>query len=211
MSIKQQPLFNLTRFSNCIVAIIKKVIISRYHPSGLFIDRKWNQTMSKKIKIKAAVQNKDAEIIIKQHPHWTYVIEGRQGRAMGNLVLTNRRLLFLHKIEAGPEVSASIRKLADAPIETVLDHALTLHKNCFQMPLSSITRVGIGAYVRFPFPYFYLKVYYRRGKKQASNVVNFQFRRKKTIIIFHPQLIEDLGWRKAIKRVLKETARLNKK
>jgi hypothetical protein len=181
------------------------------YPSELFIDRKWKRSMGKKIKIKAAVQNKDAEIIIKQHPHWTYRIEGRLNRGVGNLVLTNRRLLFLHKIDSSPEVSASIKKLADAPIETVLDHALALHKNSFQMPLSSITRVGIGAYLRFPFPYFNLKVYFRRAKKQASTTVNFQFRREKNAILLHPQLLEDLGWRRTINRVLKETARLNKK
>lgn len=167
--------------------------------------------MGKRVNIKEAVQNKDAEIIIRQHPHWTYVIEGRRGRAMGNLVLTNRRLLFLHKIEASPSVSASIRKLADAPIDTVLDHALTLHKNCFQVPLSSITRIGIGAFIRFPFPYFYLKVSYRRGNKKAIQITNFQFRRKKTDILLHPQIVSDWGWMRVIRRTLKETARLNKK
>ena len=154
------------------------------------------------------VQDIKEEIIIRQHRHWTRWLEARRTMGEGNLILTNRRLLFLHKIEASPSVTASIKKLADAPIETVLNHALTLHKNCFQIPLPSIIRIGIGAFVRFPFPYFYLRVSYLKGRKQTPQTAAFQFRRPKSEIIFHPQVIADLGWMIAIKRAIRETVRL---
>jgi len=34
-------------------------------------------------------------------------------------VLTNRRLMFLNVIQSSPEVTESIKKLADAPMEVV--------------------------------------------------------------------------------------------
>ncbi len=151
------------------------------------------------------------ETIIRQHRHWTRWIEARRAMGEGNLVLTNRRLLFLHRIESSPDVAASIKKLADAPIETVLDHALTLHKNCFQIPLQSILKVGIGVFVRFPFPYFYLSVSYYRGKKQTPHTTAFQFRRPKSEIIFHPQVIADWCWVMAIKRALRNMGTLKTK
>ena len=164
--------------------------------------------MHKTDKIKTAVQDKKLEIIIRQHRHWTRWIEARRTMGEGNLVLTNRRLLFLHRIEDSPDVAASIKKLADAPMEAVLNHALTLHKNCFQIPLPSIIRVGIGAFVRFPFPYFYLSVSYHKGKKQTPHTAAFQFRRAKSEILFHPQIIADWGWMIAIRRAIQETVRL---
>jgi len=146
------------------------------------------------------------EFIIRQHRHWTRWLQSRWTLGEGNLVLTNRRLLFLHRIESSPEVTASIKKLADAPIETVLNHALTLHKKCFQIPLSSITGIGIGAYFRPPFPYCYLKVSYLKGKQQIPQTVAFQFKRPKHEIMLHQQLITDLGWKRAIRRAIRETA-----
>lgn len=149
------------------------------------------------------VHEAKSEVIIRQHRHWTHRVESLRVVGQGNLVLTNRRLLFLHKIEASPEVGASIKKLADAPIETVLDHALTLHKGCLQIPLASIARVGIGAVSGFPFPHFCLTVSYYEGKKRNPRVVAFQFKRPKSVVFQSPQIISDIRWRKAILRAMK--------
>ena len=164
--------------------------------------------MNKTDKIKTEVRDKKSEIIVRQHRHWTRWIEAGRTMGEGNLVLTNRRLLFLHRIQASPDVSASIKSLADAPMETVLNHALTLHKNCFQIPLPSIIRVRIGAFVRFPFPYFYLNVSYYEGKKQTPHTAAFQFIRSKSEVLFHPQIIADLGWMIATRRAIQETGQL---
>lgn len=149
------------------------------------------------------VHDKNLEVIIRQHRHWTHRVEGLRVVGQGNLVLTNRRLLFLHRIDASPEVGASIRKLADAPIDTVLDHALTLHKGCLQIPLSAIARVGIGAVSGFPFPHFCLTVYYYEGRKRTPRVAAFQFKRPKAVTFQSPQIISDIRWRKAILRAIR--------
>ena len=133
--------------------------------------------MQKKEEIKTVSQDENPESIIRQHRRWTNWIENRRIMGEGSLILTNRRLLFLHKIETSPDVAASIKKLADAPIETVLDHALTLHKNCFQIPLLSIIQVGVGAFAGFPFPQFYLSVSYFKGKKQNIHTAAFKFKK----------------------------------
>jgi hypothetical protein len=154
--------------------------------------------MDKIDKVKTAVQDSKLETIIRQHRRWTNWVEPRRIRGEGSLILTNRRLLFLHRIEASPSVAASIKKLADAPIETVLDHALTLHKDNFQIPLSSIVQVGICSLVGFPFPYFYLSVFYLEGKKMTPHTAAFQFRNST-----QPQIIMDWGWKGAIRRTIK--------
>lgn len=120
------------------------------------------------------------------------------------MVLTNRRLLFLHRIEASPVVTASIKKLADAPVETVLNHALTLHKKCFQISLSSIVNTGIGIFAGFPIPHFYLWVTHLKGKNQVINTVAFQFTTTQHGIFFEPQIITDWGWKGAIQRAVRE-------
>ena len=158
--------------------------------------------------IKAVVQDKTQEIIIRQHRHWTRWMIAYRTVGEGNLVLTNHRLLFLHRIDSSPEVTASIRQIADAPIETVLNHALTLHKNCLQIPLHNITRVGIGSFMRFPFPYFYLTITYLKSRKQTPYTVNFQFLRPKHELSFYPQIVQDFSWMNSIKWAIRETIRM---
>ncbi|MCX6011909.1 MAG: hypothetical protein NTV30_00555 [Chloroflexi bacterium] len=162
--------------------------------------------MQKTDKVKITPHDKKLEIIIKQHRHWTHWISVHHKTEQGNLVLTNHRLLFLHKITDSPNVAASIKELADAPIETVLNHALTLHKNNFQIPLSSIIRVRTSSVFVFPFPHFYLRVSYRKGKNPTIHNAAFQFVRYKSSKIFHPQIIADWGWMKAIRRTIREKA-----
>jgi hypothetical protein len=154
------------------------------------------------------VDPENVETIIRQHRRWTHWVEDHRILGEGSLVLTNRRLLFLHRIESSPEVAASIKKLADAPMETVLDHALTLHKNSFQMPLSSIIQVGIGSFAGFPFPIVYLTVVYLKGKKLAPHTVAFQFRKSGSGIFPQPQIIVDWNWKRAIRKAIEDTGRI---
>lgn len=160
--------------------------------------------------IKTTGQNENLEIIIRQHSRWTHCVEGRRTIGKGSLVLTNRRLLFLHQIEASPDVASTIKKLADAPIEMVLNHALTLHKNCFQIPLSSIIRVGIGGFARFPFPHPNLSVSYLKDKKLTFQMAAFQFEKPGSGLRFQPQIITDWGWKRSIQRAIREMDRLKK-
>ncbi|MBN1690924.1 MAG: hypothetical protein JW901_07875 [Dehalococcoidia bacterium] len=147
------------------------------------------------------------ETIIKQHRRWTLWIEDNRTMGEGSLVLTNRRLLFLNRIESSPEVTASIRELADAPVEKVLDHALTLHKNCFQMLLSSIMRVEIISLFGFPFPRFRLSIIFLKGKKLTPHTAEFTFRTYGSGMLTQPQIIADWGWKSAIKKAIQKTGR----
>jgi hypothetical protein len=158
--------------------------------------------------IRTAGQDKNLETIIRQHRRWTRLVEGSRPTGEGSLILTNRRLLFLHRIGSSPDVSASIKKLADAPIETVLDHALTLHKSSFQIPLSSIMQVGIVTLFGFPFPNFCLSVFYLAGKKLTPHTAAFQFGKSQSYMFSKPQVIMDWSWKRAIRRAIQETGRL---
>lgn len=158
--------------------------------------------MNKTDEIKTA--GLDDETIIRQHRRYTHWLEGRKTIGEGSLVLTNHRLLFLHRIESTPEVTASIKKLADAPIKAVLDHALTLHRNCFQIQLSSIVQVGIGIFAGFPLPHFYLWINYLKGKNQILHLASFQFGNPQPGIFFQPQVFVDLGWKNSIQQAMRE-------
>jgi hypothetical protein len=158
--------------------------------------------------ISTAGQDENLETIIRQHRRWTRLVEGSRPTGEGSLILTNRRLLFLHRIKSSPDVTASIKKLADAPIETVLDHALTLHKRSFQIPLTSIMQVGIVTLFGFPFPHFCLSVLYLAGKKLAPYTAAFQFGKSQSDMFSKPQVIVDWSWKRAIRRAIQETGRL---
>jgi hypothetical protein len=161
--------------------------------------------------IRNAGQDENLETIIRQHRRWTRLVEGSRPIGEGSLILTNRRLLFLHRIKSSPDVTASIKKLADAPIETVLDHALTLHKRSFQIPLTSIMQVGIVTLFGFPFPHFCLSVLYLAGKKLAPYTAAFQFGTSQSDMFSKPQVIVDWSWKRAIRRAIQETGRLDSK
>lgn len=152
--------------------------------------------------IKKADQGAGEETIIRQHRRWTHLLEKRKTVGQGSLILTDRRLLFLHRVEDSPEIKASIRKLADAPMAAVLDHALSLHKKSFQIPLSAIVRVEVGTFAGFPLPHFFLWLSYLKGRNNIVHEVSFQFTTIQRGIFFEPQLITDLGWKRAIQKTI---------
>jgi hypothetical protein len=149
-------------------------------------------------------QNTEAERILKEHRRWTQWIENPRAMRLGGLVLTNRRLIFLHKIESSPDIKDNIKKLADAPIETVLNYALTLNRSNFQIPISSIGNARIGALNWNPFPRVCLKVTYFDGKHPATKRVLFQFVRPIKQTILNPQIVVDIAWVRTIKQAMKE-------
>jgi hypothetical protein len=147
-------------------------------------------------------QNKDdKEIIIRQFRRYTRWISGTKTLGQGTLILTNQRLIFLHRIKSSPEVTAAIEALSKAPMAEVLDHALTLDRENFQIPLSSVVSAGTGIFYQFPFPHFCLNVVYFRSakKKLTTYAVSFQFLRPGVDMILHPQFAMDRAWGIAIK------------
>jgi hypothetical protein len=149
-------------------------------------------------------QNPEAERILKEHRKWTQWIAYPRILPLGNLVLTNRRLIFLNKIQSNSQVTENIKKLADAPTETVLNYAFSLNRDNFQIPLSAIGAVRIGTFRWNPFPHVCLSVFYFDGKSASSRLASFQFIRPIKQTILHPQLFVDIGWVRAINRAIKE-------
>ena len=154
-------------------------------------------------------KNKEPERIIKEHRKWSQWIETPRALRLGNLVLTNRRLMFLHKIESSPEVKDNIKKLANAPIESVLNYAFTLNQNNFQIPLSNVVGLKIGAFNWTPIPHVCLIIIYVDRKYLTNRMVSFQFIRPYKQTILKPQFILVIDWIRTIKKAIKtaETAK----
>ena len=91
------------------------------------------------------------EVVIKEYPKSTHWLEGNQVRAVGNLVLTNRRLVFLRQTVISQKEVENLQKLSqEASTERLIQFALTLHKKNFQIPLSSIVSAKLGFLSIFP-------------------------------------------------------------
>jgi hypothetical protein len=147
-------------------------------------------------------KNTAPEKIIREHRKWTQWIETPRKLHLGNLVITNRRLIFLNVISSSPEVTENIKKLADAPTESVLNYAYTLNKDNFQMPLSSIVGLKIGAYNWTPIPHICLSIAFIDHKNNAKRVISFQFIRPYKQTIFKPQFFLVLDWIRDIKNAI---------
>ena len=143
------------------------------------------------------------EKIIREHRRWTTWIEARWAFRPGNLVLTNRRLLFLHKISSSPEVTDNIKKLADAPMETVLNYAFTLNQNNFQFPLDSIMKIGVGIFEVVPLR-FCLSITYANKERTHRRTVTFQFRAPNNKMSLKPQVFTVMSWVRSIRRAMKD-------
>ena len=144
----------------------------------------------------------EPEKVIREHRRWTRWLESQTIAREGNLVLTNRRLLYLNRIAPDEAVSANIKKLADSPMETVLNYAFTLNQKNFQIPLSEIRRIGVGIFTLYPYPRFCLTVSYLPNSRSKQKTVAFQFRDVTSKSIFKLQLAEDYRWAKAIKQAI---------
>ncbi len=143
---------------------------------------------------------KDApdERVIQEYPRSTRWLEGTRILGTGNLILTNRRLVFLHAIEPTPEQMANIQKMAGAATEASVDFALTLHKKNFEIPLRNITRARTGVFAWVPFPRFCLRVDYLEGKKEIPRTASFQFTISLLQGFVRMELTTVLGWAMAI-------------
>ena len=149
-------------------------------------------------------RNAGREVILKDHRRWTRWVSGPFYLGEGNLTLTNRRVLFLHRITSNPSLTENMKRLAGSPTEAVLDYAFTLNKKNFQIPLSRIARVGTGLYFRFLLPHFYLKLSYYEGKKNNLRDVSFRFRWIPLDAPLHPQVVENWKWARAIRKAVSE-------
>jgi len=116
---------------------------------------------------------------------------------MGNLVLTNQRLVFLRQVNLTEKQAQEIQRLdKEATTSDLVQFALKLHKKNFQLPLSSIVTAKMGFLSVFPIrPY--LRVYYQSASKKTKTL-GFVF----TLPFLKRLLLSDfptIGWVNAIK------------
>lgn len=145
------------------------------------------------------------EVVRKEHPRSTYWLEGNQVRAVGNLILTNERLVFVRQVALSEKQTEELQRLGkEATTSELIQFALRLHKKNFQLPLSSIVAVKIGLLSFFPLRPC-LRVYYHSASKKI-NTLSFLF----TIPLLKRLLMTEfptLGWINAIKKAVKTKKR----
>jgi len=145
----------------------------------------------------------EPEKIIKEHRKWTQWIQTPRKLRLGNLVVTNHRIIFLNTISSSPEVTENIKKLADSPTESVLNYAFTLNRDNFQIPLSNVVGLKLGAYNWTPIPHFCLSIVFVDGKTINTRMAAFQFIRPYKQTILKPQIFLVLDWIRVIKLAIK--------
>jgi len=142
------------------------------------------------------------ENVVKEYPKSTCWLEDKQVRAIGNLILTDQRLVFLKQVELSDKQAEEIRRLAtEATTGELIQFALKLHKKNFQLPLSSIVTARMGLLSFFPVrPY--LSVHYLSASKKLKTL-DFMF----TLPLLKRLMMSEfptLGWRNAIKKAVKK-------
>ena len=145
------------------------------------------------------------EVVLKEYPHSTRWLKEQQVVGVGNLILTNKRLVFLNQVELTQRQIEDIQKLRmdSAKTNEEIDFALTLDKSNFQVPLSSVISANMSRYCLFPFPRPYLRISYRGGSRNREKTLGFMF----TIPLwkgwYQLEVTTVWGWVQIIRKALK--------
>ena len=144
------------------------------------------------------------EVVLKEYPRYTHRMEGQQVIGVGNLILTNERLVFLNRVPLNEEEVEYLQKFSGkATTKRTIDLALTLHKKNFQVPLSSVISVKTGLYSILPFPRPCLRISYRSEKKKKIKTISFMF----TMPLWKGWFQLEITTIKAWGRIIKEAVR----
>lgn len=142
------------------------------------------------------------EVVVKEYPNTTRWIEGQLILGVGNLILTNERMVFLNQIAPSEKQVEKIKAVAaEKNTSRMLNYALTLHKKNFEIPLASITNVKMGLVAIFPIPRPCLRVTYTtKGKPQTASFM-FTISLLKGLIQFEVTTVMMWVWliRKAVR------------
>lgn len=143
------------------------------------------------------------EMVLKEYPRFTQWIEEKKVKGVGNLILTNRRLIFLHQLPLDEEDLERLRRLSERTTTSqMLDFARTLYSNNFQVWLSSIVSVKTRLYSSLPFPRFCLRIDYSDKRKGVQRLI-FMF----TIPLwrgwFQLEITTVMAWVQYIRKAMK--------
>ena len=111
------------------------------------------------------------EVVIKEYPNSTQWLEEKQVIGVGNLILTNERLIFIHRLPLEKKELESLQKISKkVTVKRMIDLALSLHQKNFQVPLSSVISAETGLHSLLPFPRPCLRIHYRSERKQTKTL-----------------------------------------
>ena len=146
------------------------------------------------------------EVVLKEYPNSTRWLEGQEVIGVGNLILTNERIVFLHRVDLSDEELERLQKLSrKVAAREMIDLGLSLHKNNFQFPLSSVTQVKTGLHSLLPFPRPCLRVFYKRGKKKQNiRTASFMFTIPLLKGFFQFEITTVQGWVMFINKAVKQ-------
>ena len=153
------------------------------------------------------------ETVVREYPNSTYLLEDSYTVVPGNLVLTNKRLIFLRRTSLSDKEMEELRKVAqENNTERMLQFGIGLHKKNLQIPLSSVVAARLKFQIAFPFvPRPYMRLDYRSpGKKEKS--LSFSFRAsffKRLMMSEFPTLDWIRAIRKAVKKYRKTIGELS--
>ena len=141
------------------------------------------------------------EVVIKEYAKSTYWLEGKQVRAVGNLVLTNERLVFLKQVALSENQIENLQRLSqEGGTSEMIQFALRLHKKNFQLPLSSIVSAKMRPLSVLPLRTYMLISY--RGASKNIKTLRFMF----TLPLLKRLMLSEfptMGWVSAIKKAVK--------
>ena len=148
------------------------------------------------------------EIIIKEHPNFTHCRrEGQSAKDVGNLILTNTRLVFLTRVMLHESKMERWQKLAkEGTAAEQIDFALTLHKKNFNIPLSLLSSVKCKLYFSFPFPSLIMQISYMKGgsKKKGGKTMIFQFKQSFLRLLFRKSMLPlTVEWVSSVREAIK--------
>lgn len=153
-------------------------------------------------------QTESKEVVLREYPKTSYLLDGDRIQAAGNLVLTNERLIFLRQVPALSDEQIKTAQEIAQDTTKLLQFGLSLHKKNFQLPLGDIAAARIGMLSYFPVR-AYLRVDYLTGSKKIKSL-GFMFTQpliKRLMMSDFPTL----GWKNTINRALKNKRKAAKK
>ena len=145
------------------------------------------------------------EFVIKEYPNSTRWLEGQRIIGVGNLILTNERLVFLNQVNLNEEETKKFQELSKVTsTNKLIDIALSIHRMNFQVPLSSLIFVKMGLYSLLPFPRPCLRISYQSQKKKRQiNIASFMFTISLLRGFFQLEVITVWIWVKLIRKAMR--------
>ncbi len=146
------------------------------------------------------------ETVLNEYPQFTQWVDEKKVKGTGNLVLTNRRLLFLHQVVVNEQRRRDAKLLSEkASTQQLIDYALRLDKNNFMFPLLSVAGAKTRINRLLPYPQYSLQVTCYVGPKRELKTYEFLFTVPWLSGLLLKQLATVRGWVKDINSTLQQS------